>query len=97
MRNVIKRYKDGKLIEHQVLGENDWPLVLRPMKLLALPSDEGLGDIVERVVGPIGGEAYKKWYLLIFGRPCGCTRRKDGLNMRYPLPKTTLTNPIESK
>ncbi len=63
----------------------DWPLLLRPMKLLAQPSDTGLGDIVERTIGPVGGDAYKLWYKATFGKPCGCTKRKDNLNERYPL------------
>lgn len=66
--------------------KGDWPLMLRPLKLLAQPGDKGLGDIVERVVGPVGGEAYKKWYLQMFGKPCGCTKRKDNLNQFFPLP-----------
>jgi hypothetical protein len=64
---------------------HDWPLLLRPMKLLAKPSDKGLGDIVERTIGPVGGDAYKLWYKATFGRDCGCTKRRDNLNIRYPL------------
>lgn len=78
-------------------SSTEWPLALRPLKLLAQPGDKGLGDIVERVIGPVGGEAYKKWYLKVFGKPCGCTRRKDNLNERFPLPSETLTNPVELK
>jgi len=63
----------------------DWPLLLRPMKLLAKPTDRGLGDIVERTIGPVGGDAYKLWYRTTFGKTCGCTKRKDNLNERYPL------------
>lgn len=73
--------------------EKEWPLALLPLKLLAQPGDKGLGDIVERTVGPVGGDAYKAWYLKIFGRPCGCTKRKDALNQRFPI---ALTNPVET-
>ena len=48
-----------------------WPLVLLPLKLLAQPGDKGLGDIVDRTVGPLGGEAFKAWYLRVFGESCG--------------------------
>ena len=63
----------------------EWPLVLQPMKLLAKPEDTGLGDIVERLIGPIGGEAFKAWYLKTFGKACGCEMRKESWNRRYPL------------
>jgi hypothetical protein len=62
-----------------------WPLILMPLKLLAQSGDRGLGDIVERVVGPIGGDLYKIWYRKIFGKPCGCQERKENLNTEYPL------------
>lgn len=67
-------------------ASREWPTILKPMKLLARPTDKGLGDIVERVVGPIGGDAYKAWYKTIFGKPCGCTHRQDRLNQLFPLP-----------
>lgn len=63
----------------------EWPMLLRPLKLLAKEGDKGLGDIVERTVGPIGGDAYKIWYERIFGKPCGCSERRDSLNLDYPL------------
>ena len=96
--NTRTVYSNGVLVEclrnevpqqHRI-GEklNDgslWPFMLRPLKLLAIPSDKGLGDIVERVIGPIGGDAYKAWYEKAFGKPCKCTKRQDGLNERFPL------------
>lgn len=63
----------------------EWPIFLKPFKLLAQPGDKGLGDIVARTVGPIGGDAYKAWYKTIFNRTCGCTERQDQLNQRYSL------------
>lgn len=62
-----------------------WPKVLLPLKLLAVPEDCGLGDIIARTIGPIGGEAFKEWYKAIFGRPCGCDVRQEAWNQRYPL------------
>lgn len=62
-----------------------WPFVLEPLKLLAKEGDRGLGDIVERAVGKVGGDAYKKWYQRIFGRPCGCNERQEDLNRDFPL------------
>jgi hypothetical protein len=55
------------------------------MRGLAKASDRGLGDIVERLVGPMGGEAFKKWHLKIFGKSCGCAARRDKWNAKFPL------------
>lgn len=62
-----------------------WPLVLIPLKALAKEGDRGSGDIIARTVGPIGGEAFKKWYKLLFGKDCGCGNRQEALNRRWPL------------
>lgn len=48
-------------------------------------SQDGLGDVVERAIGPIGGDAFKTWYKKITGKDCGCGQRKQWLNERYPL------------
>lgn len=78
-------YALQKNVVTSVVPDRDWPLLLRPMKLLAKEGDTGLGDIVERTIGPVGGDAYKIWYKTAFGKTCGCTERKDALNERYPL------------
>jgi hypothetical protein len=65
--------------------KREWPLILRPMKLWARDGDQGLGDIIERKIGPLGGDAFKAWYMMTFGRPCGCNTRKESWNKRYPL------------
>lgn len=62
----------------------DWGS-LNFLKLLAKEGDKGLGSIVERIVGPIGGEAFKVWYKRIFGKPCGCQERKEDWDLSYPL------------
>ncbi len=62
----------------------DWGS-LNFLKLMARDGDKGLGDIVARVIGPIGGEAFKKWFQRIFGRSCGCSERQDEWNLTYPL------------
>jgi hypothetical protein len=94
---MIKTWKrvGGILVEHTINGVHqsltkaelkEWPIFLRPMKLMAKDGDKGLGDIVERVIGPIGGEAYKLWYKTTFGKECAaCLKRKGDLNLRYPL------------
>lgn len=62
----------------------DWGL-LSPLKLLAKEGDRGLGDIVARKIGPIGGDAFKEWYKKIFGKSCGCSERQEDWNLQYPL------------
>lgn len=99
--NVVQKRVGGVLVEYLINGvkqplsvnsklnlevlKPEWPLLLRPMKLLAQPGDKGLGDIVERTIGPVGGDAYKIWYKTTFGKPCKCNKRQDNLNERYPL------------
>ena len=65
--------------------DDPWPLLLRPLRTLAQTGDRGLGDIVERVVGPVGGDAYKAWHERVLKRACGCEARQASLNALYPL------------
>lgn len=67
------------------LPPDPWPMSLVPLKLLAQTGDKGLGDIVARTVGPVGGDAFKAWWLKTFGVPCGCDGRQEWLNAKYPL------------
>jgi hypothetical protein len=70
----------------QEIPHEEWPLAIRLfISASRKPSDTGLGDIVERIIGPIGGEEFKRWYKTIFGKDCGCGQRKQWLNGRYPL------------
>ena len=59
-----------------------------PLKLVAIHSDRGAGDIIARVIGPIGGTAFKKWYKTLFGKDCGCGTRQEKLNARWPIVQT---------
>jgi hypothetical protein len=54
--------------------------------MTAKPSDTGIGDVIARIVGPVGGEAYKTWYQATFKKRCGCAERQADLNALYPLP-----------
>ena len=64
---------------------DEWPLALRPIKLLAKPSDTGLGDIIQRVIGDENSEAFQRWFKEVFKNECGCHRRKEYLNRKFPL------------
>lgn len=64
-----------------------WPIWAKAMALLAKPDDAGIGSVVERVIGPFGGEAFKVFYQKSFGRSCGCTERRDSWDLMWPLKK----------
>lgn len=63
----------------------DWPIFLKPFKLLAKENDKGLGDIVKHIIGDTNSEAFKKWYKDNMGTTCGCHERQAWLNKKYPL------------
>lgn len=63
---------------------NPFGMFARGFKLLRTPEDTGLGDTISRLVGPVGGDAYKKWFLEVFGKPCGCSERQEHLNKLFP-------------
>ena len=73
---------DGKLYANQYVDRSNWPLILRPMRLLAQPGDKGLGDIVARTIPK--GEDLKVWFKE-HGFNCGCTNRQNWLNVQYPI------------
>ena len=62
-----------------------WPPYLLPFKLLKKEGDRGLGDIIARTIGPVGGDAFKTWYKDTIGQDCGCRDRQIHLNRTYPL------------
>lgn len=75
--------ENGKLYENQYADLRNWPLILRPMRLLAKDGDKGLGDIVARTIPK--GDAFKKWFKEHFGFDCGCDQRTAWLNSHYPI------------
>jgi hypothetical protein len=64
----------------------EWPIFLKPFLLMAKPEDRGLGDILARAIGPMGGDAFKKWHREFTGHDCKCELRQEGLNLQFPLP-----------
>lgn len=62
-----------------------WPIRLRPLKFFARPADRGLGDIIHRLLGPMG-RVYPRLFKRIVGRECGCRSRRARWNRRWPLP-----------
>lgn len=84
--NLAAEHLPGIRIKGQIDQKQPWPILARPLKLMAKPDDRGLGDIVARIVGPIGGDAFKVWFVKAFGRDCGCADRQQWLNIHFPLP-----------
>ena len=82
---TVRGHDKNPPIVTKAVPTSEWPVLLKAFALLATEADAGLGDMVERLVGPIGGDAFKEWHQKIFGRACGCGARKDFLNQRYPL------------
>ncbi len=79
----IQCTENGQLYDNQYADRKNWPLILRPMRLLAKDGDKGLGDIVARNIPK--GDAFKAWFRSTFGRSCGCDSRTNWLNANFPL------------
>lgn len=80
---VAERFQ--RVVVRKVRKATRWPKTLIPFKLLAREGDTGLGDVVTRVIGLIGGVAFETWYKKVFKKPCGCENRKTWLNKKFPL------------
>ncbi len=61
-----------------------WPTWAKMMRMVRQHGEAGLGDTIARLIGPIGGDVFKAWYLRTTGQDCGCGGRQDVLNARYP-------------
>lgn len=60
-----------------------WPHWVKLAAALANDEDAGVGDTIARIVGPLGGNAYKAWRASI-GHPCNCAFRQQRLNNQFP-------------
>lgn len=54
------------------------------LKMFAVDTDRGVGDIVERMLAKAGGRSIKS-VLARIGVGCGCTNRQEWLNRKYPI------------
>ena len=61
-----------------------WPEWAKAIALGRQPQDQGVGDTVARVIGPVASGAFKTWYFALFRRHCGCEQRQREWNARYP-------------
>lgn len=64
---------------------DEWPVWAKLAARIATPADRGIGDVIERTIGPARSKAFQDWYERLFGRKCGCERRRREWNVKYPL------------
>ncbi len=69
----------------QPIPREDWPFWAKALEKLSAPEDKGIGDVVARTIGAENSEAFKRWFKLTFGKPCGCNGRQKLWNTKYPL------------
>ncbi len=72
-------------VNTQIILRDQWPLWAKMMAKRATPEDKGIGDVVARTIGPETSGAFKAFYEMTFGKPCGCTGRQKLWNTKYPL------------
>ena len=63
----------------------DWPLWAKAIRQFSTDEDEGIGDVVARIIGDENSESFKAWHLKTFGKPCNCVGRCNRWNKSYPL------------
>ncbi len=69
----------------QAIPIDQWPLWAKALAQLATPEDKGIGDVTARMIGDERSEKFKAWYLVTFGKKCGCNGRQKLWNQKYPL------------
>lgn len=62
----------------------NWPRWAKAIAWLKADADAGVGDTIARVIGPVGGAAFKAWFKKLTGHSCGCVERQEELNRQYP-------------
>lgn len=61
-----------------------WPLWAKALKLVRKEGEAGVGDTIERLIGPKNSAAYQAWHLKTFGQQCKCKQRQVNYNAKYP-------------
>ncbi|MCX7915043.1 MAG: hypothetical protein N3A53_01900 [Verrucomicrobiae bacterium] len=65
-----------------------WLWLARLISKLRRPRDRGVGDTIERIIRPVGGQAYKELHRFVTGKPCRCAHRQAKLNSAFPYTQT---------
>ena len=72
-----------------------WPLAARVLRGLRRPGEKGVGDTLARIIGNMGGDAFKRWSKRL-GFNCHCDDRQAALNSRWSYDETPDTGlPLE--
>ncbi len=74
-----------KSVFQQPIPPDQWPLWAKALAQFAKPEDKGIGDAIARIIGDEQSEKFKAWYLITFGKKCGCNGRQTLWNIKYPL------------
>ncbi len=85
---LLEHYRKIPKIERPqaaLIARDQWPTWAKALAQFAKPEDKGIGDVVARIIGDERSEKFKAWYLVTFGKPCGCNGRQNLWNTKYPL------------
>lgn len=82
-------------------ASEDWPVWTLVAALFAAESDRGIGDTLNRELGGVKSERFKRWHETTFGlwaTPCGCGKLRRW-NTEFPYPRETqlsqsVSNPL---
>lgn len=76
------------------IPRDQWPWAARLIANRARPGEAGVGDTLARLLGIVGGELYKWFYIWITGADCGCGDRQARLNALYPFDPEGDSKPV---
>ncbi len=79
------KYETNEVQDAQPISRDQWPMWAKVLAGKSTPEDKGIGDVVARTIGPEASGAFKAFYEMTFGKPCGCNGRQKRWNIEYPL------------
>lgn len=74
---------------------SEWPLWAKALSKSKYrrPQDTGLGDTLVHIIGDANSARFKRTFMRMFGKSCGCTERQRWLNRRFPYHSSGLQDP----
>ncbi len=84
-REEGRAYQAKEWKEFEPVPGEQWPMWAKTLAKRATSEDKGIGDVVARTIGPETSGAFKAFYEMTFGKPCGCNGRQKLWNQKYPL------------
>ncbi len=78
-------YRASEWEDDKPIPRDQWPMWAKALANRAMLEDKGIGDVVARTIGPEASGAFKAFYEMTFGKPCGCNGRQNLWNQKYPL------------